>query len=166
MSGKPINVDACREDFLYQVDISRRILETVVPLGAVKITKGKNIHFTHVNRIIELGFMSVIAAWEEFLEQTMVRYLTGAQSRSGFAAPLKIGGCANIADAFEVLSLNPKYDRKRDFVSWTSPREVRMRAEFFFHWGHSLLAGHEAERTESFPGNPYSKSNCPLLRKV
>lgn len=35
------------------------------------------IHTKYVNQMIELAFMGMVSAWEEFLEASLVRYMTG-----------------------------------------------------------------------------------------
>jgi hypothetical protein len=55
------------------------------------------------SKIVGLAFLSLIAAWEEFLEETFVRYMAGAQSPSGYAPELRVGSCKTLALARQVL---------------------------------------------------------------
>lgn len=133
--AKALNVDTCRESFEYQIDVAKRLTKAVVPLKAVNHVAGENLHSKHVRRIVELAFMGVVSSWEDFLEQTMVRYLAGAKSKSGFGAPHKVGLAKSILHAYRVISREAKYDPKRNYLSWTCPSEVLSRADFFFVGG-------------------------------
>jgi len=79
--------------------------------------------------------MGVCAAWEDFLEATMVRYLANAETDSGYKPPLRVGPCASIPHAFEVLSGKPGYNPEEHYMAWTNPTAVVRLAEVFFVGG-------------------------------
>ncbi len=133
--GRNPKVDHIRESFLYQVEAARRLESAVRPLTAIHPGAGRSLHPKHVYRIVELAFMGVCAAWEDFLEATMVRYLANAVTDSGFRPRLRVGPCQDITHAFEVLSGKPGYDPEEQFLSWTNPSNVVRRAEVFFVGG-------------------------------
>src|ERR1700730_6770477 len=123
--GKALSPDKIKEDFVYQIEVAERLRQAVIPLGAIKKTTAKPIHITHVRKIVELSFMGVVAAWEEFLEGAMVRYLAGAKTASGYSAPLAVGKADGLDHAYQVVSQDADYDRSKHYLSWTSPREVK-----------------------------------------
>ena len=89
----------------------------------------------HVYRTVELAFMGVCAAWEDFLEDTMVRYLADAKTDSGYRPRLRVGSCQSIPHAYQVLSGKPGYDPEEHYLTWTNPSSVVRLAEVFFIGG-------------------------------
>src|SRR5690348_7105768 len=122
--AKPLNVDTCKDGFIYEIDIARRLKGAVEPLMAVKHTSTKKLHPKHVRLIVELAFMGVVESWQEFLERTLVRYLAGAASKSGYRPHPKVGLCKNLDHAYQVISRNPKFDRKKDYLTTMSTGEI------------------------------------------
>ncbi|MDX5433502.1 MAG: hypothetical protein LPK20_08030 [Halomonas sp.] len=90
------------------------------------------IHTKHVNQIIELAFMGMVSAWEEFLEASLVRYMTGAQAANGYCPTPKYGRAKDLNHAYEILSHDPDYKRSKDYLKVTEPRGVWRTADFFF----------------------------------
>lgn len=130
--GKPFKPDKAKEDFNYQIEVAERLRDAVIPLGGIKKTTKKPIHVTQSRKIVELAFMGVVAAWEEFLEAAMIRYLAGAATTSGYRAPLNVGKASDLAHAYQIIAQDADYDRSKHYLSWTSPREVKARAKFYF----------------------------------
>ncbi len=90
------------------------------------------LHPKHANQVIGLAFMGLIATWEEFLEQTLVRYLTGAETDTGYKLHLKAGKANTIAHASELLSLDPNYNPNKSYLKMTNPQWVGKLADFYF----------------------------------
>jgi hypothetical protein len=90
------------------------------------------IHPKHVNQIIELAFMGMVSAWEEFLEATLVRYMTGATTEKGYSPTPKFGQAKDLAHAYEILSNDPDYKKTKSFLKVTEPRSIWRLADFFF----------------------------------
>jgi hypothetical protein len=130
--GRPPKVDHVREGFLYQIEVAENLESAVKPLMAIHPGAARSLHPKHVYRTIELAFMGVCAAWEDFLEATMVRYLAKAETDSGYEPLLRVGNCLSISHAFEVLSGKPGYDPEEQFMTWTNPVSVTKLAEVFF----------------------------------
>jgi hypothetical protein len=91
-------------------------------------------------RVVELAFMGVCAAWEDFLENVMVRYLAGARTNSSYAPTLRVGKCQGITHAYEVLSAKPGYDPEEHYLTWTNPAAVARLAELYFAGGNPFKA--------------------------
>ncbi|MDN7560328.1 hypothetical protein [Burkholderia orbicola] len=76
--------------------------------------------------------MGVIAAWEEFLERTLVRYVAGAATDSGYTATPKYGRAGSISHAYELLSQDANYDPQKHYLKVSDARWVWRTADFFF----------------------------------
>ncbi|MBU2801369.1 hypothetical protein HF288_06180 [Acidithiobacillus caldus] len=92
----------------------------------------QGIHPKHVRQITGLAFMGVIAAWEEFLERTLIRYLAGAKTNTGYTATPKFGRANNLGHAYELLSQDPNYDPSKHYLKVSDARWVWRTADFFF----------------------------------
>jgi len=133
--GRPPKVDHIREDFLFQIEAARRLESAVRPLTTIHPNAARGLHPKHVYRTVELAFMGVCAAWEDFVEDTLVRYLANAETDSGYRPRLRVGSCQSISHAFQVLSGKPAYDPEKVFMTWTNPTSVIDLAEVFFVGG-------------------------------
>ncbi len=91
--------------------------------------------------LIELAFLRAFLAWETFLEQSFILYLTGQQPPRG-RAPRRYAFPPNPRVA--VVWLKP--ESGRDYVDWTIATIVSVRAERFFQAGRpfaSVLRGNQ-----------------------
>jgi hypothetical protein len=84
--------------------------------------------------------MGVCAAWEEFLEASMVRYLAGAKTDLGYAPQLQVAPCRTILRAYQLLSGRSNYDPEQNYLTWTIPSIVVKRAESYFVAGDPYRA--------------------------
>ena len=140
MRGRHPKIDHLRNDLLYQVDAAKNLELAVRRLSGIRSGSQLHLHPRHVLRIVELAFMGVCAAWEDFLENVMVRYLAGAKTKSGFTPTLRIGKCEGIRHAYEILSAKPGYDPEEQYLTWTNPTAVASLAEVFFVGGAPFKA--------------------------
>lgn len=95
------------------------------------VTKVKNlgIHRIQVEMITELAFLRVFIAWENFLEDSFIRYLVGAKSPSGYI-PNRFVNPANMEIAKNIIS-----GERRVYIRWNSAGEVIARSEIYFKGG-------------------------------
>lgn len=94
-----------------------------------------------VELVAELAFLRVFIAWENFLEQSFLRYLVGARSRSG-QAPTKYVNPKNLDHARQVVCSG------REYFQWNSASKVVQIAETYFRDGEPfkpILEGISAE---------------------
>jgi len=97
-----------------------------------------------VELVAELAFLRVFIAWESFLEQSFLRYLVGARSRSG-QLPAKYVNPKNLDHAQQIV-----YSGK-DYFQWNSASKVVQIAETYFKDGEPfkpILQGITAELKE------------------
>lgn len=76
--------------------------------------------------------MGVVAAWEEFLEDSLVRYVAGAKAKAGYKPAPKYGLASSIPHAYELLSRDPSYDPEKHYLKVSDPKWVKTSADFFF----------------------------------
>ncbi len=131
--GRPAKVDHVRETFLSEVDRALALVDAITTLP-VKVTPSNNpgLHPKYKNQVRGLAFMGLIASWEEFLERTMVRYVTGSRTNSGYVPTLKAGKANSIDHAYELLSMDPNYEPNKSYLKVTDTRWVRRVADFYF----------------------------------
>jgi hypothetical protein len=136
MAGRPPKVDHLREAFLSSTQSAEGFVNSVLSLSGINPnTTGKQLHVEHARRAVELAFLGVVASWEEFLEQTFVRYMMGVSTDSGFSPHLRLGNAASIAHAYHVLSGDPDYDPNRHFSRFGDPRWVIASSKLYFEQG-------------------------------
>jgi hypothetical protein len=82
--------------------------------------------------VVELAFMAVVASWEEFLEDSLVRYVAGAKTAGNYRPTPKFGLASSITHAYQVVTQNPGYNAQRDYLKVTDPNWVRTSASFMF----------------------------------
>lgn len=86
------------------------------------------LHQPQVDLIFELAFLKIFIAWEQFLENTFIRYMCGASSLSG-EKPRRIVSVRFLDDALRVIYGN------RLYADWTSVDVIINRANSFFDNG-------------------------------
>lgn len=78
-----------------------------------------------VESVAELVFLRFFAVWENFLEETFIRYMCGGHAPSGYAPRLRTR-CLTLANARDVLF------RGRRYVQWGQVEGVYERARIYF----------------------------------
>jgi len=131
--GRPAKVDHVRKAFLAEVDQAIALVDAIRTLPSkVKPSNNPGIHPKHANQVVGLAFMGLIASWEEFLERTLVRYVTGAKTASSYQPTLKAGRANTIKHAYQLLSMDPNYNPDRSYLKVTDTRWLRKVADFYF----------------------------------
>lgn len=108
------------------------------------------LHANQARRVVALGFLGALAAWEEFVESVFVRYLADATSPGGYQARQRAGAAVSLQHAYELVAGQSGYDPQRHYLSWSSPSDVLARADIFFYQGQPFRAafGHWRERLQ------------------
>jgi len=100
----------------------------------------RELSLPRLEALYETAYLRVFLAWEEFLEQTFLRYICGYASALG-SCTLTRPAFRNIADA-NVDVLGP-----RDFVSWADPRAVIRRSQAYTTLGfHETVLNSDLSR--------------------
>ena len=133
MPGRPPEVEHVKRTFKAEVASARTLVDAVKTIPPkVRPTAAIGLHPKHLEQIVELAFMGVVSAWEEFLERTLVRYAAGAKCASTYAPTPKFGLANSMDHAYIVLSQNPGFNSTKDYLKANDPRWVRSTAEFLF----------------------------------
>ena len=93
------------------------------------------LHFVQARRVVGLAFLGTVAAWEDFLEASFVRYLAGAASPSGYRPAPRAGYAQSIQHAYSLVSGKRGFDPVSQFLSWSTISDVLARADLFFSHG-------------------------------
>lgn len=132
-AGRPAKVDHVREDFISAVDQSMALVRAIKGLPVkVRPSNAVGLHPKYADQVVSLAFMGIVASWEEFLERTTVRYLTGSKTDTGYKPTLKHGKADTIEHAYELLSLDPDYKPDKSYLKMTDTRWLRRVADFYF----------------------------------
>ena len=126
-------VDHVRKSFLAEIASATNLVTAIQALpGKVHPGVQIGIHPKYVRQVVGLAFMGLIAAWEEFLERSLVRYMAGATTNGGYSPSPKHGQANNLQHAYEILSQDVRYDPQRNYLKVTDPRWVCKLADFYF----------------------------------
>ena len=137
MSGRPPKVDHLRKEFLRSVKSAESLYESVLEVGSIRpAASGPRLHTEHVRRVVELAFLGVIGSWEEFLEQTLVRYIAGAKCDNDYKPDLRLGKAADITHAYHLITGDPKFDPGKGFIGLSNPSTTVDMARLFLEGGH------------------------------
>jgi len=91
--------------------------------------------------ITELAFLQLFLAWEDFLEETFIRYMCGGKTESGYSPRLRLEA-QNMNHALELLK------GSRQYVDWVESREIQNRARIFFEEGGPYQSAIDGAITE------------------
>jgi hypothetical protein len=132
-AGRPPEVEHTKERLLRKIGSAYGLVTAILALPVQVNPNGPaGLHPKHARQIVELAFMAMVAAWEEFLEQVLVRYVAGAATANGYRPTPKYGLANSIQHAYELVSQDSRYDPLKDYLKVTDPKWVRQRADFFF----------------------------------
>ena len=136
MTGKSPKVDHIRKAFVRSIESAESLYQSVRGLEGINpASRQRSLHSKHVRRVVELAFMGVVAEWEEFLEQTLVRYMAGARCDNGYAPKIRLGYADSITHAYQLIAHDPKYDPSRGFIALSSSKATLDLATLFFENG-------------------------------
>lgn len=133
MAGRLAEVQHVKTAFIDECASARNLVSCILAIPAkVRPSNAVGIHPKYAQQVVELAFMGVVAAWEEFLERSLVRYVAGATTAGGYRPTPKYGLANNIQHAYKILSQDPKYDVTRHYLKATDPAWVCSSADFVF----------------------------------
>ena len=136
MAGRPPRVEHVRDEFLGSVTSAEALVDSVRALERIRSNAGNpRLHPKHVRRTVELAFLGLVASWDEFLEQTFVRYTAGARCNGGYSPTLRLGAASDIGHAYHVISGDPNYDPGSGYLKFSDPRWVIDSAKLYFDAG-------------------------------
>jgi hypothetical protein len=121
MAKKPALI-TIKKDFIAKIDSANDLFDAVQPLafGNEAAIKGNAALFPgQARRVVGLAFMQMVMAMEDLVEASLVRYLAGATSPSGYAPPLRLSTASSLGHAYQLLSGNPDHKAESQYLSWT-----------------------------------------------
>jgi len=87
---------------------------------------------TVAQRIVGLAFVGIVAGWEDFLQQTFLRYMTGSASPNGASPRLLLGPCRSLFHAQQVLAGGLDVSNAEKRQKWNDYKWVERTAAVFF----------------------------------
>ena len=133
MAGRKPKLEPSRTAFLAELAAAANLVAAIhkVP-SSVKASTSPTLHQKYKVQVVELAFMAIVAAWEEYLEATLIRYVAGAKTASGYAPTPKFGIASNIGHAYQVLSGKTTFNPESDYIKASDAAWVRSKANFVF----------------------------------
>ena len=125
-----------RDKLLDETVSALKLVIAVNKLGRIRRQAGgPNLHPEQARRVVELAFLGLVSAWEEFLEQSFVRYLAGAKSESGFSPAHRLGKSNSIGHSYHIISGDPNFDPSRNYARFGDWRWVIDISKVYFDHG-------------------------------
>ncbi|HYK04563.1 MAG TPA: hypothetical protein VE974_22615 [Thermoanaerobaculia bacterium] len=134
--AQPVSLRGVRNAFEIAVGSAANLYAAVDPFVA-RTYDGiatNPLHPSQARRIVALAFLALVAAWEEFVEASFVRYLAGGHSTLRRRPQLKFGPASRLDDAYAVIAGRPNFDPVRHHLNWGVEDTIN-RALIFFGSG-------------------------------
>ena len=112
------SITSLRNRFNSEIEKSFRLIQ-IITSNRVKLSK------KYVFSVVELSFIKICVAWEEFLENTFIGYSMGQKTQRGYDAKSYINP-KNINHAKEFVHEGRKYS------NWNEIDELKRKARRFF----------------------------------
>lgn len=111
------NITQAKTKFLVELQKARSMYDAFEGLPRrINPRAASGIHPKHLHKARELAFLGVVGAWEEFLEQSLVRYAMGVETINGYRPVLIAQPCRTVMDAYRLVSGEPLYHPSRDYL--------------------------------------------------
>ena len=98
---------------------STNLISTIKSFGIPRI---------QLEMIVEMAFLRIFVSWESFLEESFIRYATGAITPAGYG-PERLINPQNLGHALDLIHSG------RDYINWNSASEVIQRSALYFQDG-------------------------------
>lgn len=127
-------VDVVRDDFLVEISACVSLaLDIMKALNGAEKSVTKSLPLL-LERIHELAFLRLILSWEVFLERTLVLYMMGEKSGSGYRPDAKVKNIKDEAIAYILLSGRMKFDvETHHLTNLSTPGEIKKVANTLFN---------------------------------
>jgi hypothetical protein len=104
------------------------------------------LHPRRIETAYEMAFLRVFIAWEDVLEQSFIRYLSGYENSIGSYAP--IGG---ITFSRSIAAAETQLYGTQHYLLWHNPNQVIARSRSFFNLGlHEQVCQSNLARLNAF----------------
>ena len=141
MVGRPPKVGHVRAAFMRESESARDLMLAVQQVSALNPNSGgPRLHPKQARRVVELAFLGLMSSWEEFLEQSFVRYLAGAKADDGSNPPLRVGQSSGIPHSYQLISGDPSFDPEKNYSKFGDPKWVIAISKNYFEHGAPYAA--------------------------
>lgn len=123
-----VSISSVKKNFLKKIESNKKLIEVS---QSVMSNKGNGLRQKHIEQIRGLAFMSIVASWEEFLEDCMVRYLKGEVKHPANTAISKLGRLNSLDTAYKILG-GFKFNSSVDYLKFTNLSDVAKMADTYF----------------------------------
>jgi len=123
------NVDSKLAEFNARLDDSLLLATDANSFNEIRGGHLRPIRHKRICQINEMAFLDMFLAWEDFLEESFIRYMCGAVTITRYRPKVSVAP-VNLDHALRFFIVKP-----RDYVEWSSGQQVIERAEMVFHDG-------------------------------
>lgn len=138
---KPV-ITPVHKEFENQVKKSFELLRSINDVKTAYTRSTPRISQKDVNLVVELSFLKIFLAWEQFLENSFLRYMLGGETARGFK-PKRCVFPYNLDHALKIVS------EGKDYPKWETPSDVIRKSDLFFR-----------------DGKPFKDSLYPIIGKL
>lgn len=131
---RPTKIDAVRDEFIDEITCAVDLVADVV--SALRKVSESDLIMSpqlRMEQIHEFAFLKLIASWEVFLERTLVLYLMGKKTGSGYQPIVKVKNIKDEEIAYALLSGKMPYDVEKHYLrNLSNPVEIKNIANRLF----------------------------------
>lgn len=137
-----ININNWLSNFHNRLDKSFSLVNDALNYTELRGTRYRNLKQERIYQINELSFLDMYLSWEDFLENTFVRFMCGARTRNRYSPRLFVSP-PTLEHALKFFMT------AKGYVEWTSAQTIRERAGLVFK-----------------DGEPYNSAFRPVLDRL
>lgn len=118
-----------KKDFVSGIKRARALYTEARKLATVRPRRnGLGLHKKQSLRVMELAFLGMVAEWESFLEDTLVRYAAGATCPNGAAPVLRGPSTGDLESAYKMILGRATFNPDEDYLMMMWPDQIKKRA--------------------------------------
>jgi hypothetical protein len=132
MARRPA-VTQIKAKFLAELQKSRAMYSAFESLPRTNTpSTASGIHPKHLHKSREMVFLGIVGSWEEFLEQSLVRYAMGVATQNGYQPTMNCPAYGTRILAYQAISRKVPYNPSTNYLNMSNPSGVASIANRLF----------------------------------
>ena len=131
----PTKIDIARYEFIGDIRSAAELASDIMRiLKQARQFVSKSREKLRTEQVHEFAFLKLMLSWEMFLERTLVLYMMGEKSGSGYKPDVKVKNIRDENIAYILLSGRMRFDIEKHYLQYLStPSEIRHVADTLFN---------------------------------